>query len=62
MVWFGMELFFVFTVTIFFMENNNKTTDKKQTSFRKNAMPFIILIGVLIAVTIVLNFVLKAIL
>ncbi len=44
------------------MENQDNKAVKKQTAFKKNTMPFLILIGVLIVVTVVLNFVLKAIL
>jgi len=43
------------------MENQNIKTDKKQTGFKRNALPFLILIGILITVTLVLNFVLKAV-
>lgn len=42
------------------MENQDNKAVKKQSAFKKNTMPFLILIGVLIVVTVVLNFVLKA--
>ena len=42
------------------MENSEVKDDKKQTGFKKNTMPFLILIGILVVATVVLNFVMKA--
>jgi len=56
------EVILLFILANNFMENHNNNIEKKQTGFKKNMMPFLILIGILIVVTVVLNFVLKAIL
>jgi len=43
------------------MENSKNILEKKQSNFTKNVMPFIILIGVLTAVTLVLSLILNTV-